>query len=411
MKLVVVGGSAHSTPNLFAHDSLRVMADRIELVLIGRSSERLAAVARAIRVVTQPKTIHITCETLAAGYDARALHGADVVLCQARYGGYEARASDETFPLKYGLCGDEGLGVGGLAAAWRAWPPLRATLEDVQRECPSARVILMTSPVGVLARCALNAYPALRLAGICELPWTTLCGACAAVGVDARDATFEYAGVNHLGWFWQVYSSDRDVVAEYAATREGSHDFPPREVIDRLGAIPLKYLRMHYETPSVLLDQLNLERPRGQVLSDLQHRAYDAYRKGDARAILDLLPSRPAPWYEHAIAPMIAGFAGLPASIPFFLTVRNGRSAPEFEADDVLEIPYRFVGGDLMPVARVGRIPKHLLATLEAFVTYERIASHAVSGRSAAGLQSAVESHPWVRDSGVATLVVSEICR
>jgi 6-phospho-beta-glucosidase len=411
MKLVVVGGSAHSTPNLFAHGPLRAMADSLEVVLVGRSSERLDAVARAIKLVTNPEAIHLTCETLAAGCDTPALRGADVVLCQARYGGYEARASDETFPLKYGLCGDEGIGVGGLAAAWRAWPPLRATLEAVRRDCPSARVILMTSPVGVLTRCALAAYPELWLAGICELPWTTLRDACATVGVDGRDATFEYAGVNHLGWFWRVYTSGRDVVAEYGAARAGSHDFPTGELIDRLGAIPLKYLRMHYESHSVLLDQLNLGRPRGQVLSELQQRAYDAYRNGDVRAILELLPSRPTPWYEHAIAPLIAGFAGRPTPIPFFLTVRNARYAAEFGVDDVLEIPHRFADGGLTPIARIGMIPAHLHAALEAFVAYERMASEAVRRRDVASLQSAVRSHPWVSNSDVATLVVSEICR
>jgi 6-phospho-beta-glucosidase len=411
LKLVVVGGSAHSTPHLFAHDSLRAVADSLDVVLVGRSSERLAAVARAIQLITNPEPIHVTSETVAADGETLAFRGADVVLCQARYGGYEGRASDETFPLKYGLCGDEGLGVGGLAAAWRAWPPLRAALEAVRRGCPSARVILMTSPVGVLTRCALAAYPDLWLAGICELPWTTLRDACAEVGEDGRQATFEYAGVNHLGWFWNVSSSGRDVVAEYGAARAGSLEFPRGDLIDRLRAIPLKYLKMHYEAPSVLLDQRNAARPRAKVLSELQQRAFDVYRNGDLRAILEVLPTRPAPWYEDAISPIIAGFAGLPTSIPFFLTVRNAGYAAEFGADDALEVPHRFAGGELTPISRIGRIPADLLFALEDFVKYERAASDAVSRRDADGVRRAVSIHPWVGDADVATLVASDICR
>ena len=411
MKLVIVGGSAHSTPNLFAHDSLRAVTDCLEVVLVGRSSDRLAAVARAIRLITGPNPVRVTCEPLTSEFDTPAFRGADVVLCQARYGGYEARAADETFPLKYGLCGDEGLGIGGLAAAWRAWPPLRATLESIRRGCPSARVILMTSPVGVLTRCALAAYPELQLSGICELPWTTLHEACASARADGGDAAFEYAGVNHLGWFWNVCALGRDIVAEYATARARANDFPSGNLIRRLRAIPLKYLRMHYDASSVLLEQLGETRPRGLVLSDLQQRAYETYRTGDVRAVSDFLPSRPTPWYEHAIAPFIAGFAGVPTSIPFFLTVRNAGYAPDFGGDDVLEVPHRSAGGGVSPFPPIGHIPAHFRATLDSFVAYEQMASEAVERRDAAGLLSAVISHPWVQDSGVATQVVSEICR
>lgn len=411
MKLVIVGGSAHSAPHLFAHDSIRAVADDLEVVLVGRSSERLAAVARAIRLTTGPEPIRVTCEQLTSESDIPAFRGADVVLCQARYGGYEARASDETFPLKYGLCGDEGLGAGGLAAAWRAWPPLRATLGSLQSRSPAARVIMMTSPVGVLTRCALAAFPDLWIAGICELPWTTLNDACDAAGVDARDAAFEYAGVNHLGWFWDVHASGLDIVARYAAARAAANDFPSGGLIQRLQAIPLKYLRLHYDAASVLLEQRSESRPRGRVLSGLQERAYETYRTGDVRAIADLLPKRPTPWYEFAISPLIAGFAGMPAPIPFFLTVRNAGYAPELGNDDVLEVPHRLKRAGMAPFPPVAHIPAHLRTELEPFVAYERMASEAVGARDVAALRSVVRNHPWMHDAGAATELVSEICR
>jgi 6-phospho-beta-glucosidase len=410
MKLVIVGGSAHSTPNLFAHAPLREAADDLEVVLVGRSGERLAAVARAIRSLGDAHPFHVACERIDSETGVTALRGADVVLCQARYGGYEARSSDETFPLKYGMCGDEGLGVGGLAAAWRAWPPLRATLASVRRECPEARVILMTSPVGILTRCALAAQPDLWIAGICELPWTTLREACACAGADARDAAFDYAGVNHIGWLWDVSASGLDVMARYAAARAASAGFPERELIDRLHAIPLKYLAMHYDVRSVLLAQRSAARPRGEILAELRDHAYDLYEHGDARAIAAMMTIRPTPWYEHAIAPLIAGYAGLPSSIPYFLTVRNAGHAAEFDADDVLEIPHRMADRALRPFARTAAIPAHIRAALEPFVSYERAAADAVNSRDVTDITRAVKIHPWLSDPSVAALVASEIC-
>jgi 6-phospho-beta-glucosidase len=410
MKLVVIGGSAHSTPSLFASGPLRDALENIDVVLLGRSRERLDAVARAIRVIARSTSVRLSCASIDSGGGVPALRGADVVLCQARYGGYEARVSDETFPLKYGLCGDEGLGVGGLAAAWRSWPPLHAALESVRRECPQARVILMTSPVGVLTRCALAAFPDLNLAGICELPWTTLQDACAAVGVNGLDASFTYAGVNHLGWIWGISSGKRDIVAEFGSSREGLATFPSGELIGRLRAIPLKYLRMHYEAQSALLEQTDAARSRGAELIDLQQRAYSAYQSGDYHSIAALLPRRPTPWYEFAVSPLIAGFAGMPVSIPFFLTARNDRYAVDFDPDDVLEIPHRFAEGRLKPVGATGRIPDRMRAALEAFVAYERVASEAVSKRDAVGIQHAVSVHPWVSDARIAPRVAEEIC-
>lgn len=410
MKLVVVGGSAHSTPNLFTTAPLQNVAGGLDVVLLGRSSDRLAAVARAIHLITESSAIRVTCSTRSEGDDSTIFRGADVVLCQARYGGYEARARDETLPLKYGLCGDEGLGPGGLAAAWRAWPQLREILASVRRDSPNARVLLMTSPVGILTRCAMAAFPDLWLAGICELPWTTLRDACAAVGEDGREATFQYSGVNHLGWFWRVSSSGRDIVAEYGAVRAGRHDFPSGALIQRLAAIPLKYLRMHYEADDVRSEQLKQTRPRAEVLSGLQQHAFEIFRTGDAGAITEVLPNRPSPWYEHAIAPLIAGFGGSPSPIPFFLTVRNESYAAEFGMEDVLEIPHRFVDGALQPLALTGKIPSHLYATLAPFVEYEHAASVAVGRRDRADVAIALRGHPWIHDAEVAALVVQEIC-
>ncbi|HEY7980434.1 MAG TPA: hypothetical protein VID19_03035 [Candidatus Eremiobacteraceae bacterium] len=410
MKLVIIGGSAHSTPNLFAHAPLREAADDLEIVLAGRSEERLAAVARAIRSIDDAHPLHVSCERIDAASGMPAFRGADIILCQARYGGYEARSSDETFPLKYGMCGDEGLGAGGLAAAWRAWPPLRVTLEWIRRDCPAARVILMTSPVGILTRCALAAQPDLSIAGICELPWTTLREACACAGADAHRAAFEYAGVNHIGWLWDVAVAGLDVTARYAAARAESDGFPDRELIDRLQAIPLKYLAMHYDVQPVLHAQRSAARPRGEILAELRDRAYDVYERGDARAIASTMALRPTPWYEHAIAPLIAGYAGLQSSIPYFLTVRNAGHAPEFDADDVLEIPHRMADRELAPVARTGAIPPHISAALEPFVAYERAAADGVSRRDLSAIARAVQIHPWVSDPSVAALVAAEIC-
>src|ERR1700736_3683420 len=173
MKLAIVGGSAQSTPHLFLGQNLQVPESDLSVVLIGRSPTRLLAVQRAIRIITR-EVVKVEQRAVSDQSDLiQALSGANIVLIQTRHGGYEIRNFSETFSVKYGICGDEGLGPGGLAAAWISWPQMEKLLAAVRAACPSALVLMMSSPLGILTRTALTRFGDLRLLGICELPWTT----------------------------------------------------------------------------------------------------------------------------------------------------------------------------------------------------------------------------------------------
>src|SRR4051812_811323 len=90
---------------------------------------------------------------------AGALAGSHAVLIQIRPGGYAGRQFDETFPLSRGVPGDEGLGPGGLSAAWRGWPVIREVLACVRAVAPNACTILLTSPGSLLIRLAAGEFP------------------------------------------------------------------------------------------------------------------------------------------------------------------------------------------------------------------------------------------------------------
>jgi len=336
MKLAIIGGSAASTPALFRCDAMRDAAESLDVVLTGRSRERLDAVARAIGIVTDGAFASLRTVEHGTAAARSAMRGCDVVLVQVRCGGYLGRAFDETFPLRFSIPGDEGLGPGGLSAAWRSWQSLRDMLTIVQEECPTAFVVLMTSPVSLLVRCILAEFPDIRVAGICELPWTTLKSACERFSKDASAAHFTYAGVNHLGWFASIDCGELDVVGAYAAQRD--RDFPSRSLVESSG-VPLKYLRLHYEREAVVREQLALAVPRGAELEMLQRRAIELFAFGDRDEVDAAIASRPTPWYADAIAPLIASFAlGSDGPIPFFLSARSRGALDGFADDDTLAV-------------------------------------------------------------------------
>ncbi|HKW45754.1 MAG TPA: hypothetical protein VJN22_08850 [Candidatus Eremiobacteraceae bacterium] len=409
MKLVIVGGSSHSTPALFAVPAVARIADRLEVVLSGRSRHRLATVRRAIlEIMAQPPPLVLACtgsEELLAGLD-----GADVILIQARYGGYEGRARDETFPLKYGICGDEGLGPGGLAAGWRAWPELSVLFALIGDSAPNATVLMMTSPVSILVRCARECYPEINTLGICELPLATLQAVCKRVEAPTERVRFSYAGVNHLGYFYSIRDGDRDIVREFADRDAFGRGFPTRAQIEHYGAVPLKYLRLHHESEAVVAEQRAACAPRGAELIDVQRHAFKTFERGNRDEILAALARRPTPWYDQAVAPLLAAFIEGRSQTHFFLTVRNDAYYPDLEESEIVEVPHVMAGGVLKTVTPTIGPPEHILDELAILVRYERAAAAAVVSQSPRALRDALGLHPWVSELTVDGLA-DDICR
>jgi 6-phospho-beta-glucosidase len=360
-----------------------------------------------------------------------AIGGADAVIVQLRAGGLAARAHDERFPLGAGIPGDEGLGPGGLAAAWRAWPAVRAVLAAVAQRAPRAHVAILTAPLGILVRCALDAFPALDVVGLCELPAVVLDGIGAALGTQR--VGFSYAGVNHLGWFTALSAQADDAerpalraggdgertstahagdcgLERYAATRDGGA-YPGADVIRRWSGVPLPYVRLIDERETVVAAQRAADRAgtaRGVVLAQIADAAYDAFETGDAATVGAALARRPAPWYARAVAPWVRAHLDRASDDVFFLTARNAGYLPRLDGDAVVEMPYRVRGGELVADRGPAELPGAIERALSALVAYETFASRAVAARDEAGIAQALALHPWVAQAAVADAGIVE---
>ncbi len=388
MRTAIVGGSAQSTPALF-DTAWALGTPQFSFEIIGRSQSRLAAVRRAIECVALEREFAVDCRIATVDMLDAAIEVADVVLVQLRAGGYPARAYDETFPHRYGLCGDEGLGVGGLAAAWRTWSELRPILSTIARRNPGARVILLTSPIGILTRCARSAFPSLSVFGICELPWTTLTRLCANASVDAAAATYSYAGINHLGWFSDV--------------RAGS-----RTIVTAQDIYPLKYVRLNDAPADVLSEQLAAV-PRGRELADMASDAFATYKNGSPTDVLAAVRRRETPWYAHAVAPLLRSFAGDDTGVSFFLTAKNAGYHPRFDDDDVVEMPFIVRNGKLERVRPKAWQRDDIADTLLRLINYERQAAQAVLSGNISTLRTALRAHPWLDGHAVTDQLVADV--
>ena len=300
----------------------------------------------------------------------RAVRGADAVLIQVRPGGYEGRAFDETFPLHYGCPGDEGLGPGGLAAAWRCWPVMRDIIAGTREHSPGAPIVLLTSPLSLLVRLAGPG-----VIGVCELPWTTLRTICGSAE-RARQASFDYHGVNHVGWLYNVKVDGRDIGGP--------------------AAWALKYLQLHYDRDEVIARQRRTPAARVRQLAAIARQSFEVFASGDLAEIEQVLGARSAECVPDAVVPLLRALRGDRVTTPLFLT----------RADDgeVRERCYRAPEGRLEARAPATPPPAAADAIVTQFIRYERIAAEAVEHESEELAVEALAVHPWVtsRDQAAA---------
>lgn len=386
----MIGASAHSTPALF-DTAFRLDESAFSFVFVARNLERLEGIGRAVDLIAAGRGYRVRQERASMEQLDAALLGADIVLIQIRAGGYEARDWDEHFPMRYGQCGDEGLGLGGLAAAWRTWPELRNILARLVVAESKALVLVLTSPVGILTRLALDEFPQLRLYGICELPWTTLCDLCGHDAGEAEDAHFSYIGVNHVGWFSDV------------RTRTGVR-------LDPADVLPLKYVALGEVRDRVLRERSG--RPsRAHELERIAEDAFAAYARGAVADIIAAVRKRATPWYSHALVPLLAEVAGIATGVTFFLTGRNGAYCSWLDDRDVIEMPFSIRSSQLERKVLSDWRRDDIGATFTSFVTYEACAADAIRRRDPNQLATAIRIHPWLQGVTVDAALLQDVLR
>jgi 6-phospho-beta-glucosidase len=398
MIIAVLGGSAHSTPVL-ADALTRAATGPVVLRLAGRKRDRLDAVVRASRILCADSVVTIE----GYGFDdwPAAIAGCDIVLIQMRVGGYEGRAFDEHFPIEHGVPGDEGLGPSGISAAYRGWPQLSAWLRHIQEKAPASRVILLSSPGSLLVHLTAAVFPGLVAVHVCELPFTTLQHLAAAAGESYRDTTFDYAGVNHLGWLYNVRARDKDLVATYAAS-QSNKSFPSPALVSELGAFPLSYLRLHYESQAMLAEQRIRRSSRAEELTAIAANSFRAFRDGNEAAIRSALSARRVDWYDTAVVPLMRAWIGDRVDTSMFLTFAD-------RAPDIAERPYVGSDGVMQEMQPVSAPPPSVQQALASFKTFEAHAADAVVDGSEDALAGAIAAHPWVGASASPTRMAQQI--
>jgi 6-phospho-beta-glucosidase len=427
MKLTVLGGGGFRVPLVYeaaTSPSSPVSID--ELAFYDTSIDRMDAVKAVIAGMPQPAATRLT---FTDSLDD-AVRGADFVFCSIRVGGLDGRVADETVALDLGVLGQETTGPGGLAYALRTVPVMRSIAEKVRDLAPGAYFINFTNPAGIVTE-SLRPLLGDHVVGICDTPIGLLRRIQRISGSPA--ASFDYVGLNHLGWLRSVTTGSGDILPAVMADDAALGQLEEARLmgfdwVRQLGAIPNEYLYYYYYTREAIARIRQGGATRGELVADQQRDFYRsandhpetatrAWRRAtEEREATYMAEARPVGkesdrmmedlggGYQQVAMDIMAALA-LDKPATFILNISNGSGASKVVGplpdDCVVEVPCTVDSSGLHALP-IGPVTGHQEGLLTSVKAVEQLTIQAaVEGRAELAWR-AMALHPLVDSVAIA---------
>lgn len=404
VRLAVLGGSSVATPELIRVLASQVKRPPMEVVLLGRTADKLEKVAAAsarlaARAATPLRVAHTTDER--AG-----LEGADYVLNQVRVGGYKARAYDESFPQAFGIPGEETFGPGGMNNALRTIPVTLEHCEIIEQVAPDALLINLTNPSSFI-QYAVTRYTQVGVVGVCDSPLGLARAVAALVGVPPAEVWVGYVGMHHFGWVTEARWNGRDVLPDALARIENLPGLPvDADFVRAVGAIPSSYFKYYFHPDRMLAKQKG--RPtRAEQLLELEARMMKDYEDASLAEAPASLAERGAHWYEDIVVPVLLAHANDSRAV-FTLNVTNGTTVPWMPPEAIVELPTVVTRHGFHPL-QPPAAPPDIQAMVRLNAAFEMLWVEAVVERSHEKALRAMMLNHLVPDLDRARAILNEI--
>lgn len=266
MKIAIVGGAGVRVPLLvggLARSDLRIS----EIALFDIDRDRLRVIADLASQMAGG--VRVT----SAASSEPAIEGAAFVITSIRAGGAAQRARDEATALSHDIVGQETVGPAGFAMAVRSIPPMVEYGRLVARLAPRAWLVNFTNPVSIITQ-AVHQETDARLIGICDTPMEMFEDAAHALGLPATVCSYDYFGLNHLGWLrdvlfegegqlHRIWNDDAKLKSAYRSPL-----FEP-ERLRELKLLPTEYLYYYYRPDIAVANMKRAGSSRGQHVAKL----------------------------------------------------------------------------------------------------------------------------------------------
>lgn len=426
MKIAVIGGAGVRTPLLVnGLTSSDLPID--EIALFDIDQERLAVIGSLAATFAPSVRSYADAEACVSG--------AAFVILSIRAGGAAARARDESIAIDHGVVGQETVGPGGFAMAMRTIPHAVAYARLIEREAPHAWAVSFTNPVGIVTQ-AMTAATNARVIGICDTPAELFEDVAHVLEIDSSRCSFDYFGLNHLGWLREVYCDGEPQLGRLWERRDllkRVYRAPLFDVpfLQELRLLPTEYVFYYYSPETALLNSRKAGTTRGLAIAELNDRLFRdlAVAGADRRRVYErYLQTRNSGYMQiesgaaHPIdRPAWADLTGYDkialrvlraihfntkAVIP--LDVANRGTLPDLADDDVVEVPCAVSANGAQPL-NVAPIPDRVRDLLVRVKEYERLTVDAARAGTAAAAERALARNPLVGDAALARTLVGAL--
>ncbi len=143
---------------------------------------------------------------------AKALEGADGIICALRVGDLDVWRKDIEIPEKYGVdlvIGDT-RGPAAIFRAMRTSPVLLSICDDIKKLCPDAVFLNYTNPMSML--CRIMQDGSVNVTGLCHSVWQTAQMLSRWIGAPFEEITYQCAGINHQAWYLSYEWNGEDAI-------------------------------------------------------------------------------------------------------------------------------------------------------------------------------------------------------
>ncbi len=414
MKIAIVGGGSSYVPELV--NELISRSDTLpltELYLTDINKERL-------------QTVATFCKRYAANHGApfdinygielkEAFQGTDFVILQIRVGGQEARHNDIKIGLKHNIVGQETTGVGGFAKAMRTIPEILSITSEIKKYAnPGCQIINFTNPSGIITQ-AISDYTDFNVIGLCNIPIILINQSAKILNLPLEKLSFDYVGLNHLGWLRHVYYQGEDQISKLVtAMIENPQIYRAKNIplsdiglLKSLNMVPSPYLQYFYFTNSIVTELKEKKLSRAEEVMMIDENLMKLFKEDSAQEMPEELQERGGELYSRAAVNIIHSMVNNTKEISI-VNIKNKGTIKYLADDDVVEVPAIIDQTGAHPVKN-DEIELQLLGLIQQVKAYERLTVSAAVSKNYDEALWALNSNPLVTDLSVADQCLRDI--
>jgi 6-phospho-beta-glucosidase len=167
----------------------------------------------------------------------------------------------------------------------------------------------------------------------------------------------------------------------------------PRDVLERLGAVPSYYLHYFYLHDEIL-ERQRVEKPRAAEVAEIERDLLELYRDPNLTTKPQLLEKRGGAYYSDAATQLVASLATGDGDVQV-VDVSNNGTLVGLADDDAVEVPARIETTGPKPIPQAPLAPE-MLGLVQHVAAYERLAAQAAVTGDRDLVYKALLAHPLI---------------